>query len=168
MGVTKADDYESLISQFLLFLPNEERGWLITVLGVALIPAVGEELMFRGLFQKLFGQRFNPHNGIALTALLFAVVHFNLTNFFYYFVLGVVLGYAYYWGKNILFPIIIHFINNSLVLLQYVQIQSISKEDYSMLESEGEESFTIMRYITVALCLAIFYMNNQRKRFLIK
>ncbi len=168
LGVSEADDYNDLISQFLMILPNESRGWLITIIGVALIPAVGEELMFRGLFQRLFSQRFNPHNGIAITALLFALVHFNFTNFFYYFILGVALGYAYYWGKNILFPIIIHFINNSLVLLQYIQVQAISKDEYLAIQSEEEQSFALMRYVTVGLCLLIFYMNYQRRQFLIK
>ena len=77
---------ENMILQYLMFLPNSERGWLITIIGLALIPAIGEELMFRGYLMKLFSDKFNIHNGIALSALLFALIHFNLTNFFYYFV----------------------------------------------------------------------------------
>ena len=84
-GTDKFDDLKNMITQYMFLLPNEHRGWLITLIGVALIPAVGEEFMFRGYLMKLLSSKFNHHNGIALSGLLFALIHFNLTNFFLLF-----------------------------------------------------------------------------------
>ncbi|MBL57895.1 MAG: hypothetical protein CMP61_11985 [Flavobacteriales bacterium] len=167
-GTDKFDDLKNMITQYMFLLPNEHRGWLITLIGVALIPAVGEEFMFRGYLMKLLSSKFNHHNGIALSGLLFALIHFNLTNFFYYFVLGVVLGYMYYWGRNLLFPIIVHFINNALVVIVYLEsistgaIQTDDALDYSL------RTYSIMAYASVALCLVIFFMNYKRNKFIVK
>ena len=164
----KENDHENMILQYVMLLPNSERGWFLTIIGVALIPAIGEELMFRGYLMKLFSEKFNTHNGIALSALLFALIHFNITNFFYYFVLGVVLGYMYYWGKNLLFPIIVHFINNALVVVVYLEIISTSETNLNSDIEFPQQSYSLMAYFTVALCLVIFFMNYKRSKHAIK
>jgi len=161
LGIDTLSDKESLISQYILLLPNVDRGWIITLIGLALIPAIGEELMFRGYLMNLFSQKSNYHNGIAFSALIFAFVHFNFSNFFYYFVLGVVMGYVYYWGRNLLFPIIIHFINNALVVFGY--LYAISNE----VSEELNYSYSLMPYITLGLSLLIFYMNFKRNKYII-
>ena len=150
-----------MISQFILFLPNAERGWIVTLIGIALIPAIGEELMFRGFLMNLLAQKSNHHNGIAVSALIFAVVHFNFTNFFFYFILGVVMGYVYYWGRNLIFPIIIHFVNNALVLFGYMYAISIEAPE------EFSQSYFFMPYIITGLSLLIFYLNFKRNENLL-
>lgn len=162
LGINTLSDYENLISQYILLLPNSERGWIITLIGLALIPAIGEELMFRGYLMNLFSQKSNFHNGIAVSALIFALVHFNLTNFFYYFVLGVIMGYVYFWGRNLIFPIIIHFLNNAMVVFGY--IYAVSNDDFS---EEAGNTYSIMPYVTLGLSLFIFYLNFKRNKHLI-
>ena len=162
LGIDTLSDYENLISQYILLLPNSERGWIITLIGLALIPAIGEELMFRGYLMNLFSQKSNFHNGIAVSALIFALVHFNLTNFFYYFVLGVIMGYVYFWGRNLIFPIIIHFLNNAMVVFGY--IYAVSNDDFS---EEAGNTYSIMPYVTLGLSLFIFYLNFKRNKHLI-
>ena len=100
--------------------------------------------------------------GVIISALVFAFVHFNFSNFFYYFVLGVVMGYVYYWGRNLLFPIIIHFINNALVVFGY--LYAISNE----VSEELNYSYTLMPYITLGLSLLIFYLNHKRNKHIIQ
>ena len=163
LGIDTVADNVNLISQYILLLPNDQRGWIITLIGLALIPAIGEELMFRGYLMNVFSQKSNYHNGIAFSALIFALVHFNLTNFFYYFVLGVVMGYIYFWGRNLIFPIIIHFINNAMVVFGYMY--AISNDDVS---EDATNSYFIMPYITLGLSLFIFYLNFKRNKHLIK
>ncbi|MBI35291.1 MAG: hypothetical protein CMP67_08010 [Flavobacteriales bacterium] len=161
LGESSLDDKKNLISQFILFLPNAERGWIVTLIGIALIPAIGEELMFRGFLMNLLAQKSNHHNGIAVSALIFAVVHFNFTNFFFYFILGVVMGYVYYWGRNLIFPIIIHFVNNALVLFGYMYAISIEAPE------EFSQSYFFMPYIITGLSLLIFYLNFKRNENLL-
>jgi len=162
LGIDDLDDKKSLISQYILFFPNADRGWIITVIGLALIPAVGEELMFRGYLMKLISQESNYHNGIAISASIFALVHFNFSNFFYYFVLGVVMGYVYYWGKNLFFPILIHFVNNALVVFFYYS--AISGKFFF----EFDSLFIFLCYILFCLSMLVFYLNFNRNKHIIK
>lgn len=88
---------------------------------IAIIPAIGEEMIFRGIiqrrFEKLFGQ---PHIAIWVAAALFSGFHMQLEGFIPRMLLGAILGYLFYWSKSLWIPIIIHFINNGIqILLMY-------------------------------------------------
>lgn len=80
---------------------------------MAIVPAVGEELVFRGIGQqKLIELTGKPALGIALTALVFSLTHFEIQRFFAILLLGAVLGLLFYWTKNLWIPIAAHFLNN--------------------------------------------------------
>lgn len=91
---------------------------VINILLVALLPALGEELIFRGIIQQ-FGYRFfkNPVSSVWITAFIFSAIHFQFEGFIPRFILGLFLGYLFYWTKNLLIPIIAHFFNNGLMLV---------------------------------------------------
>lgn len=92
-------------------------GFLIVFLLMAIIPAIGEELIFRGLIQNIFYKTYqNPHLAIGFSAFWFALVHAQLTNFFALAFMGFVLGYLYYWTKNLWIPILAHLFNNGLIV----------------------------------------------------
>jgi hypothetical protein len=85
---------------------------------MALIPAVAEELIFRGVMQRLLGRWLgSPHASIWLTAALFSVLHVQFFGFVPRFLLGVLLGYLYAWSGNILVSIAAHFTQNAGQLL---------------------------------------------------
>lgn len=180
LGINKLQDYFfnsdvltdaiKSITEMVIIFPNDERGYLITIIGIALIPAIGEEFLFRGVIMNSLKEKISVHNAIAISAVIFAVIHFNFTNFFYYFTLGVILGYLYYWGRSIVFPILLHFINNSTVILNYYIVEQATPElDEVLAESQnGDASVTILSYVIVAFSLGIFYMNYQRNKFLLK
>ncbi len=80
---------------------------------MSIVPALGEELVFRGIGQKkLIEITGKPALGIALTALIFSLTHFEIQRFFAILLLGGVLGLLFYWTKNLWIPIAAHFINN--------------------------------------------------------
>ncbi len=87
-----------------------EGVWQFFVL--ALIPAVCEELFFRGLLQGLFVPRFGIWGGIFLTSAFFAVAHFNPWYLPYYFLLGLYFGWLRQWRNNLSLCIFAHFLNN--------------------------------------------------------
>lgn len=98
---------------------------------VAVMPAIGEELMFRGIIQRLLSQQFKSyHIGIWITALLFSAMHFQFFGFFPRVFLGAVLGYLLIWSGNIIYPMIAHFINNfaSLLIAYMIQHEMIGDE----------------------------------------
>lgn len=93
---------------------------LINIFVIALIPAVGEELMFRGVFQNLFiAWTRNKHLGIFMTAILFSTIHLQFYGFVPRMFLGVLFGYLLIWSGNMYLPIFAHFINNSFAVIAY-------------------------------------------------
>jgi uncharacterized protein len=92
--------------------------FLIILTVVAVLPAIGEELLFRGIVQnELRALLGNPHVAIWFAGFLFSFVHFQFFGFFPRMMLGVILGYLYYWSGNILVPMFLHFMNNAITLI---------------------------------------------------
>ena len=91
--------------------------WILNLLVIAAIPALGEELFFRGIVQtKLINYFKSPHLAIWMGALFFSVFHFQFEGLFPRILLGAVLGYLYYWSNNLWIPIILHFFNNAILV----------------------------------------------------
>mgnify|MGYP003344236211 CR=1 FL=1 len=88
---------------------------------IAIVPAVSEELIFRGVIQKLFVDLAkNKHVGIILTAILFSALHMDVAGFIPRFALGAMLGYLYLWSGSIYLSMAAHFANNLLAFLMEV------------------------------------------------
>lgn len=80
---------------------------------IALVPAIGEELLFRGVFQRLFTEWFrNIHWGIWISAILFSAIHFQFFGFLPRLFLGVIFGYLLELTSSMWVPIVAHFVNN--------------------------------------------------------
>ena len=95
-------------------------GLLINLIMIAIIPAVGEELLFRGLIQRHLAESFkNVHVAILVTAVIFSMVHMQIYSFLPRFFLGLVLGYLLFIGRSIWYPIIAHFLNNAIGVIFY-------------------------------------------------
>jgi len=94
----------------------------VNMVVVALMPALGEELFFRGVLQKLFFQiTNNVHWAVIISAFLFSFFHLQFFGFLPRFYMGLVLGYLFVFTQNLWIPILMHFINNgSSVLLYYL------------------------------------------------
>lgn len=92
----------------------------LNLLVVAVLPAVGEELFFRGVLQKYFCKVTNSTlAGIVVTSLIFSAIHMQFLGFIPRFALGMVFGYLYVWSGSIWIPIVVHFVNNSLAVVVY-------------------------------------------------
>ncbi len=93
---------------------------LLNVIIIAVIPAIGEELLFRGALQKLVTAIIkNHHISILITAFLFSSMHMQFFGFFPRFILGVIFGYLVFYGKSLWLPIAAHFTNNFSAFLLY-------------------------------------------------
>lgn len=91
---------------------------LINLLIIAIVPAVAEELLFRGLLQKLFlDLTHNKHWAVWISAILFSAIHMQFYGFIPRMLLGAMFGYLLVWTGNIWIPILAHFINNGLAVL---------------------------------------------------
>ncbi len=83
----------------------------------ALLPAVGEELVFRGIIYNGLRQKYSAKCAILISSLLFALIHFSIFKTFYQFILGLILGIMLYFTGSIIYCMIFHFVNNFIVLL---------------------------------------------------
>lgn len=102
---------------------------LVALLVVAVVPAISEELVFRGVVQRNLVQwTGNYHVGIWLAAAIFSAIHFQFFGFIPRLALGVVFGYLYAWSGNILVPMAAHFTQNAfqLILLYLVQRRALT------------------------------------------
>lgn len=97
---------------------NSMRDMLMNVFFLALVPAVFEEIFFRGILQNLMIRATgNVHLGIAFTSLLFAAIHLNPLQFLPMLFLAAMLGYAYHYSGAIWVSMLIHFINNAVAVM---------------------------------------------------
>ena len=149
----------NMIFTYAVFVPENTTEMLSALLFVGLIPALGEELFFRGTIQRLLIARFgNPHNAIFVTALVFSLMHFEVTAFFYRFFLGVVLGYLYYWGRSLWFPISLHALNNGLTVLSMYWSATGNLKDTETLEDLEVGAYGLfLSSACVAMILFNFY-----------
>jgi uncharacterized protein len=113
-------EMESNAGQITKLLVNTTSigGLIFNIFLMAVIPALGEEFLFRGVIQKLFKDLAgNVHAGIILSAILFSAMHMQFYGFLPRFALGVMLGYMMYWSGSLWLPVIAHFINNFLAVI---------------------------------------------------
>lgn len=94
-------------------------GLLLNLLIIALIPAIGEELTFRGVLQQSLTRKMNPHIAIFLSAGIFSFIHFQFYGFLPRMFLGLLLGYLFYITNSLWTNILMHFINNGTVVVLY-------------------------------------------------
>lgn len=110
-------------SQQLLTVLMKPDGVLYGLLGVvvlALLPAFGEELVFRGSLQPILQQQLrNPHAGVWVSALLFSAIHGQWLGFVPRCLLGALFGYLVLWSGSVWPAMMAHFCNNLLSFLAY-------------------------------------------------
>ena len=105
---------------------------LVSVLLVGILPAIGEEVLYRGIIQnKLKALWSNDHFAILAASLLFSLNHFQFDRFLPFAFLGLVLGYSYHYSRSLWVPIVLHFFNNSAqVFIIYGMGDSFENVDF--------------------------------------
>lgn len=132
-------------------------GLLVNLFMIGVLAAIGEELIFRGLFQRLLTSIVkNPHLAILITAMLFSAFHFQFFSFLPRFILGLILGYLMYLGRSIWFPIIAHFVNNAMGVIYYYFNSKGSADD--MLEEIGTSAMLPMTALISLLIFVVFFI----------
>jgi membrane protease YdiL (CAAX protease family) len=107
---------------------NTPADYAIGMLVIAILPGIGEEIVFRGFIQnELFRSNRNIHLAIWTSAILFSAIHMQFFGFVPRVLLGALFGYLYYWSGNLAIPMIAHFFHNgfTLTMLYLYQLGSI-------------------------------------------
>jgi hypothetical protein len=97
-------------------------GWgeyIISMIIMALAPAIFEETLFRGGLQNILQKLSrNPWISIGFTSIIFSLIHFSYYGFLPRVALGVVLGLIFYYSQSIWLSIFAHFFNNAIVVTE--------------------------------------------------
>jgi membrane protease YdiL (CAAX protease family) len=132
-------------------------GLTVNLLMIGMLAAIGEELIFRGLIQRLLnGMLKNIHIAIFITSIIFSAFHFQFFSFLPRLILGIILGYLMHYGRSIWFPIVAHFVNNTMGVIYYYFNSKGSADD--MLEEIGTSSMMPMAALISLLLFAGFFL----------
>jgi membrane protease YdiL (CAAX protease family) len=110
----KEKEDDAMQTTMLLLTMHGIKQLLMNLFMIALLPAVVEELMFRGGVQRAFSRLFNnPHVAIWTSAFIFSAIHMQFYGFLPRLLLGAGFGYIYYYSGNLWYAMLGHFLNNA-------------------------------------------------------
>jgi membrane protease YdiL (CAAX protease family) len=95
---------------------------ILVVVTISVIPALCEEVLFRGYIQRSFELKFKPYFAAIITAIFFSAYHFNPYGIIPLAILGFYFGFAAYSSQSLIIPIILHFLNNFFAVMLYFTI----------------------------------------------
>ena len=126
-------------------------GLFFNIFMIAFLPAIGEELLFRGVIQRIFTKwTHSNHWGIWISAFLFSALHMQFYGFVPRMLLGVLFGYLLVWSGSMWLPIFAHFLNNAIAVIGYFLI------DKNMITPEIEDiGSTTGSYYMAAISLGL-------------
>ena len=106
-----------LITQAFLSTTSA-NGLLVNIFMIALLPAFAEELLFRGALAGLLKDWTRSiHVAVFLSSFIFAAIHLQFYGFLPRFLLGMALGYLYFWSGSLWLPMAAHFANNFISVM---------------------------------------------------
>lgn len=109
----KAKEAERAAQEAALININSFSRYAISMVIIALLPAIFEELFFRGGLQNILMRWFKgPWIAIILTSIIFSAIHMSYYGFLVRFVLGVILGLVFYYSGSLWLSCIFHFLYN--------------------------------------------------------
>lgn len=133
---------------------------LVNMFIVAVLPAVAEEVFFRGVLQNELERTFkNPIAAIVITAIIFSAFHFQFFTFLPRFILGMMMGLVYFWSRNIWVPIVLHFFNNALTVITWFWFSP--EVINSSLDTVGTlNHYWVLSLLSTALVITVLYFTR--------
>jgi membrane protease YdiL (CAAX protease family) len=159
------DQAEVIVQKFIA--AKGTGSLLFNLFMIAVIPALGEEFLFRGVIQQIFTKMTrNYHWGIWISAFLFSALHMQFFGFIPRLLLGAMFGYFLVYSGSIWVPVLAHFVNNTIGVLSLYS----AKEGTSGLEqivdpdfSEGIAYFWPLALVSLA-CTIWLILQMKKKR----
>lgn len=145
---------------------NNVSSLLAGLIVIAVLPAIGEEVVFRGVLQrKLNFITGNPHIAIWTAAIFFSAIHLQFYGFFPRMLLGALFGYIYYWSGNLWYPIFAHFVNNGFTLVMLYLYQQKATDINLESTNAVPWSSALTAFIVGAALLYYFKRSVLRKSY---
>ena len=137
--------------------------FVLAIVVVAIIPAIGEELLFRGLIQNMFSKAFgNHHVAIWVTGFIFATIHMQFFGVMPRMFLGVLFGYLYHWSGKLSVAMIGHLANNGLALIAlYLAQKDVVDVSPEQMEQSAPWPAVLLFAVLSFVLIRVFYKKFQ-------
>jgi len=152
---------EDAADNILSLVTSQRSSWdlVCNILIFAVLAGICEEFFFQGALQPLLTKwSRNPHIGILLTALIFSALHFQFYGFIPRFLLGVYLGYLFYWSRSLWLPILAHVLHNALSLLVDYTLQGRGIDTDSLQYTQVRGSLPLAATCALVSAMAIVFL----------
>ena len=160
-------DYQSEYKYIVDGLLKDDS-WFVLVLNlltIAIVPAICEEWIFRGTLQKLFSEKLNIHLAVFFAATIFSFIHFEFSGFLPRIILGMFLGYLFYYSGSLWLNIFAHAVNNgSQVVLMYLNNKGIYKMDVDHPEMPAIWEILVYTAGFVVLWMIFYHFAQKNKK----
>lgn len=143
---------------------NTLGGLFFNLFMIAVLPAIGEELLFRGVIQRIFTKMTKSHHwGIWISAILFSALHLQFYGFIPRMLLGVLFGYLLVWSGSLWLPVAAHFVNNGLatVAMYFIDKGIIKPEVENIGSTSGSYYIAIISLLFVSVFLWLIKIQNK-------
>lgn len=151
------------------FLQADNIGVLLINIGLmAFLPALAEEISFRGTLQQILSQsklKSPIHIAIWVTAFIFSAIHMQFYGFIPRMLMGAMFGYIFVWTGTLWIPLLMHFTNNGIAVMAYYLIAE-SAESKNIADTFGAGDTWWMGVISIvitSLGLLIFYRRTHTR-----
>lgn len=148
----------------VFFLDTSVKGLIINLIMIGLIPAIGEELVFRGVLFRIFHKWIrNIHLVVIITSILFSAMHLQFYGFVPRMFLGLVFGYLFVYSRSLWVPIIAHFVNNGTAVTAEWYYRRNGGDINA--ESFGSTDSGLVVLVSLLMVIGIFYLMRKMYRF---
>ena len=160
----KEAEAEWLTKQFMSV--TTISGLLVNIFLMAVLPALSEEITFRGVLQQLltaphrlspFASRLSPHLAIWLTAIIFSAIHMQFYGFVPRMLMGALFGYMLVWTGSLWVPMLMHFVNNGMAVLLYFMANR-AHWDMDKVDAIGTGNTLWLGIVSLVLTVVGIYM----------
>jgi membrane protease YdiL (CAAX protease family) len=130
--------------------------FLLTLILVAVLPGIGEELIFRGVLQReITNWTRRPVLSVWIAAIVFSAIHMQFEGFFPRVALGAVLGFLYLWSNNLWIPILVHAVNNGtqVAVLYFTGVDLSDVEEQASMDLNV--AIVVLSVVILYVCSAV-------------
>ncbi|MCK9398537.1 MAG: CPBP family intramembrane metalloprotease [Bacteroidales bacterium] len=155
------DNAQKLTDAF--FVTKTWGGFMVNLLMIAVLAAIGEELIFRGILVKLFREwTGNVHLAVIIPALLFSTLHLQFYGFFGRLVLGIILGYLFVWSGSLWVPIVVHFLNNAMaVIVSFLDQRGVITTNLETFGTSQNNLVIIGSFLLTIFTMSVIYLHEK-------
>jgi membrane protease YdiL (CAAX protease family) len=153
-------EYLDILRSFFVIAGKMSVPWAI--LTFAVVPALCEEILFRGILLRTAMERMPPTGAVILTGFFFGLFHLDPFRLIGTAVLGCIMGYIVVRTRSLFSSMIYHLTNNLMILL-VVNQSSLSRIPWLAEEGHPPPAVIALALVGFALGLRLLSPNNERR-----